>query len=162
VPEERYGGGSVVFQLGRGATGFRGAKDDPLPETDLQAFRAAWHTAARISDGQVGEFVRQTYPRSFHTATVADRDGTHVVLCHAHLPLVAFAADQRPGYVDEFRAPPTWSNVFADAGFTVMSVHVLKSPLSQVDTSDLCPAEWMQIRAWRSTGLGEVLFNFWD
>jgi hypothetical protein len=162
VPEERCNGGIVVFQLGRAATGFRGAKDDPLPETDLKAFRAAWQTAARIADGQVGEFVRQTYPRSFHAATVADRNGTHVVLCHAHLPLVAFAADQRPGYVDEFHDPPVWSNIFADAGFTVMSVHVLNSLLSQVDTSDLRPAEWVQIRAWRATRLGEVLFNSWD
>ncbi len=151
-----------MFQLGRGATGFRGAQDDPLPETDLQAFRAAWHTAARISDGQVGELVRQTYPRSFHTATVAGRNGAHVVLCHAHLPLVAFAADQRPGYVDEFLGPPIWSNIFTDAGFTVMSAHLLNSPLSQVDTSDLSSAEWMQIQAWRATRLGEVLFNSWD
>jgi hypothetical protein len=162
MPQERCSGGTVVFQLSRGATGFRGAKDDPLPETDLQAFRAAWHTAARISYGQVGAFVRQTYPRSFHAATVTGRNGTHVVLCHAHLPLVAFAADQRPGHVDEFQDHPVWSSIFADAGFTVPSAHLLNSPLSQVDTSDLCPAEWMQIRYWRATRLGEVLFNSWD
>ena len=162
APEERCSERIAVFQLGRGATGFRGVKDDPLPETDLQAFRAAWHTAARIADGRVGEFVRQAYPRSFHTATVADRNGTHVVLCHAHLPLVAFATDRRPGYVDGFRVPPIWSNIFTDAGFTVMSVHLLNSPLSQVDTSDRRPAEWKQIRYWRATRLGEVLFNSWD
>ncbi len=152
----------VVFQLGRGATGFRGAKDDPLPEIDLQAFQAAWRTAARISGGQVGEFVRQTYPRSFHMATVAGRNGTCVVLCHAHLALVAFAADQQSGYAGEFHDPPDWSSSFADAGFMVMSVHVLNSPLSQVDTSDLLPAEWVQLRAWRATRLAEVLFNSWD
>ncbi|MFC1418357.1 hypothetical protein [Streptacidiphilus cavernicola] len=153
-----------MFQLARGATGFRGAKDDLLPETDLQAFRAAWYMAARVTGGQVGEFVRQAYPRSFHTATVVERNGTHVVvLCHAYLPLIAFAAaDPRPGYVDEFQDPPVWSNIFTDAGFTVMSAHLLNSPLSQVDTSDLRPAEWMQIRYWRATRLGEVLFNSWD
>jgi hypothetical protein len=152
----------VVFQLGRGATGFRRAKDDPLPETDLQAFRAAWHTAARIAGGQVGEFVRQAYPRSFHTATAVDRNGTHVVLCHAHLPLVAFAAEQRSGNVDEFCDPPVWASVFAEAGFTVMSFQLLNLSLSQVDTSDLGPAEWMQIRHRRASRLGEVIFNSWD
>jgi len=151
-----------VFQLGRGATGFRGAKDDPLPETDLQAFRAAWHTAARLADGQAGDFVRQTYPRSFHTATVAERNGTHVVLCHSHLPLVAFAADQCQGHAVEFRDPPIWANIFTDASLTVMSEHLLNLPLSQVDTSDLGPAEWVQIRAWHATRLGVVLFNSWD
>ncbi|WP_225448507.1 hypothetical protein [Streptacidiphilus sp. P02-A3a] len=151
-----------MVRLGRGATGFRGAKDDPLPEADLQAFRAAWHAAARLADGQAGELVRQAYPRSFHTATVADRNGTHVVLCHAHLPLVAFAADQWRGHTVEFRDPPIWSNIFTDAGFMVMSERLLNSPLSQVDTSDLCSAEWIQIRYWRANRLGEVLFNSWD
>lgn len=152
----------MVFQLYRGATGFRGAKDDPLPETDLRAFRAAWHAAARLADGQTGAFVRQAYPRSFHTATVAERNGTRVVLCHAHLPLVAFAADQWQGHTVEFRDPPIWAHVFTDAGLTVMSEQLLNMPLSQVDTSELGQAEWTQIRAWHATRVGEVLFNSWD
>ena len=151
-----------MFRLDKGATGFRGAKDDPLPETDLQAFRAAWYTGARLAGGKPGELVRRTYSGSFHTATVHHRDGTQVVLCHAHLPLVAFAADQRQGCLDEFLDPPAWSDAFADLGFTVLAPALLNSPLSAADTSGLSRAEWVQIRAWRATGVGEVLFNSWD
>jgi hypothetical protein len=35
-------------------------------------------------EGRVGEVVEQTYPRTFHTATVFKGTGECVILCHAY------------------------------------------------------------------------------
>jgi hypothetical protein len=151
------------FPLPRGATGFLGPKDaGPLPETDPRTFRAALYAAARIAGGTVGEVEEQSRPRSFHVASVLDRAGETVVLCHAHHPWIAFAPERRNWYDEEFLAPPPWAPAFADAGFTVLDRERLTTPLSAVDTSALTRDEWRHIRLYHLTTLGGVLFNAWD
>jgi hypothetical protein len=154
--------GNDGFTLPRGATGFHRPKDGPLPETELKAFRAALHAAARATGGEVGEVEERAYPRTFHTATVVGREGESVVLCHAHHPWVAFAQALRDWFGDDFLAPPPWAHAFADAGFTVLSSERLATPLSDVDTSVLTRGEWREVRLYGVTTLGGVLFNAWD
>ncbi|MFC8918060.1 hypothetical protein ACFT5C_20050 [Streptomyces sp. NPDC057116] len=154
--------GNTAFVLPRGATGYFRPEDGPLPRTDLRAFRAALHVAARVAQGQVEEFEEQAYPRTFHTATVVGRAGENIVLCHAHHPWIAFARTRRDWYGDEFLAPPSWARAFTDSGLVVLSGEQLATPLADVDTSVLGPAEWRQVRLYDITTLGGVLFNSWD
>ncbi|MEU0098409.1 hypothetical protein [Streptomyces sp. NPDC006267] len=153
--------GNTGFTLPRGATGFFLPKDGPLPETDLRPFRAALYAAARIVEGQVGEIENQEYPLTFHTASVVDRTGESVILCHAHHPWIAFAQERRNWYSEEFLPPPPWAATFAEAGFVVLSTEQLATPLSDVDTSVLTKGEWRQIRSYGITTLGGTLFNAW-
>ncbi|MFF7095004.1 hypothetical protein ACFY9A_21805 [Streptomyces rubradiris] len=151
------------FPLPRGATGFLGPVDaGPLPETDLRTFRTALYEAARIAGGTVGEVEERTHPRTFHTASVLDRAGETVVLCHAHHPWIAFAPERRNWYDEEFLAPPPWARAFTDAGLTVLDRERLTTPLSAVDTSALTRDEWRGIRLYHLTTLGGVLFNAFD
>ncbi|MBC3986937.1 hypothetical protein H8N01_31220 [Streptomyces sp. AC536] len=156
-------GEDVSFQIPRGASGFFRPRDGSLPVTDLAAFRTALYAGARVAGGTVGGWERQTYPRTFHTATVTYPHATDecVVLCHAHHPWVAFAREDRNWYTDEFLAPPPWAHVFGDLGFTVLSRAQLTTALSAVDTSVLTRTEWRQVRAYGVTTLGGVLFNAW-
>ncbi|WP_051874467.1 hypothetical protein [Streptomyces exfoliatus] len=159
---EGYGEGGTGFALPRGATGFFVAKDGPLPETDLRAFRGALHAAARAAEGRLGEVEVQEYPRTFHTASIADRTGETAVLCHAHHPWIAFARERRNWYAEGlFLDPPSWASVFAAAGFVVLSGERLATPLSGVDTSAFTRVEWRQVRTYGVTTLGGVLFNAW-
>lgn len=153
---------STVFRIPRGATGFRHAKDGPLPETGLPAFRTALYAAARAAGGKVGELEEQTYPLTFHIAAVVDGARESVVLCHAHHPWIAFAEERRNWYTEEFLAPPPWARAFSDLGFTVLDRARLITPLSEVDTSVLTRAEWRKVRSYGITTLGGVLFNAWD
>ncbi|MDX3496807.1 hypothetical protein ACKI1I_23385 [Streptomyces turgidiscabies] len=155
-------GGNTSFTLPRGATGFFLPKDGPLPDTDVRAFRAALYAAARVVEGQVGEFEGQEYPLTFHTASIVDRTGESVILCHAHHPWIAFAQERRNWYGEEFLPSPSWASVFADAGFVVLSSERLATPLSDVDTSVLAQNEWRQVRYYGITTLGGLLFNAWD
>ncbi|MEU2389635.1 hypothetical protein [Streptomyces sp. NPDC007369] len=165
---DRLDGG---FALPRGATGFSRAQEGPLPVTDMRAFRAALYEAARAAGGQVGEVEEQAYPRTFHTASVvvqgtagrAER-AEHVVLCHAHLPWVAFVRERRDWYADPdgFLAAPPWAGAFAAAGLAVLTGGQLALPLDGVDTSALSRDEWRQVRHHRVTTLGGLLFNAWD
>ncbi|MEU1202602.1 hypothetical protein ABZ446_41175 [Streptomyces sp. NPDC005813] len=152
----------AAFTLPRGATGFFQPKDGPLPETDQRTFRAALYASARAAKGRVGELEDQTYPRTFHTATVVEATGEYVILCHAHHPWIAFAQERRDCYTEEFLAPPPWAHAFADLGFVVLDRVQLTVPLSDVDTSVLTRSEWRVVRLYGITTLGGVLFNAWD
>jgi hypothetical protein len=150
------------FVLPRGATGFFQPKDGPLPEVDQRTFRAAVYEAARAAHGHVGEMEQQTYPRTFHTATVHVGTDECVVLCHAHHPWIAFAQQRREWYTDEFLTPPPWAHTFTDFGFAVLDRALLTAPLADIDTSVLTRGEWRQVRWYDIHGLGGVLFNAWD
>lgn len=154
--------GNTGFTLPRGATGFFAPEDGPLPDTDLRAFRTALFAAARVAGGQVGDIEGQQYPSTFHTASVVDRTGESIILCHAHHPWIAFAQERRNWYSEEFLSPPPWASAFAEAGFVVLSSEQLATPLPHVDTSVLSQNEWRQIRLYGITTLGGTLFNAWD
>lgn len=152
----------AAFTLPRGTTGFFQPKDGPLPETDQRTFRAALYAAARAAKGHVGEIEEQTYPRTFHTATVIEGTGEFVILCHAYHPWIAFAQERRDWYTEEFLAPPPWAHTFADLGFVVLDRAQLTLSLSDIDTSVLTQGEWREVRFYGITTLGGVLFNAWD
>jgi len=115
-----------------------------------------------MTSGQPGELDEQRYPATFHTATIIDRHGLHVILCHAHYPLLAFVSGRRDWYTTEFVDPPVWPGGYVAAGFTTLSAAVLLSPLGDVDTSLLSAEEWRQIRHWQPPTVGAALFNKWD
>lgn len=152
----------AAFRLPRGATGFFQPKNGPLPETDQRTFRAALYAAARAAKGHVGEVEEQTYPRTFHTATVIEGTGEHVILCHAYHPWIAFAQERRDWYTEAFLAPPPWAHAFTDPGFVVLDRAQLSLPLSDIDTAALTQGEWREVRFHGITTLGGVLFNAWD
>ncbi|MFH8366717.1 hypothetical protein [Streptomyces sp. NPDC018031] len=148
--------------LPAGATGFLRPGSGTPPETDPRAFRGALYAAARAAGGRVGEVVEREYPRTFHLATVVHGGAESVVLCHAHHPWVAFAAERREWYRDEFLPAPPWSGPFAAAGFAVLGAERLTVDLAGLDTSVLSPQERRQIRLYRTDTLGGALFNCWD
>ncbi|WP_037915315.1 hypothetical protein [Actinacidiphila yeochonensis] len=150
------------FTVPRGATGFFRPRDGPLPETGLPTLRSALYAAARAARGTVGALEPRAYPRTFHTATVVDGTGEHVVLCHAHHPWIAFARERLDWYTEEFLAPPPWARAFAGFGFVVLDRARLTAPLTEADTSDLARVEWSEIRHHGVTQLGGVLFTTWD
>ncbi|MEV0241652.1 hypothetical protein AB0I06_17215 [Streptomyces sp. NPDC050674] len=151
-----------AFTLPRGATGFFRPEDGPLPTTDRRTFRAALYAAARAAQGHVGEMEEQAYPRTFHTTTVLEGRGECIVLCHAHLPWIAFAPERRDWYAEEFLTPPPWARTFVDFGFAVLDRARLTLPLTDIDTTVLTQGEWREIRLYGITTLGGVLFNAWD
>ncbi|WP_240667669.1 hypothetical protein [Streptomyces luteoverticillatus] len=152
----------IGFTLPRGATGFFQPEDGLLPKTDLRAFRAALHTAARIAGGEVGKVEERAYPRTFHTAEVVQSAGVSIVLCHAHFPWIAFAQSRGDWHEEEFLVPPSWASSFTALGFMVLGSEKLATPLSRIDTSLLTQGEWRQVRYHGVTTLGGVLFNAWD
>ncbi|MCC3772058.1 hypothetical protein, partial [Streptomyces sp. UNOC14_S4] len=113
--------GNTGVTLPRGATGFYDRKDGPPPGVGLREIRTALHAAARAAKGRAGELREQGPGHSYHTATITDRTGEHVVLCHGSLPWVAFVRERRYVYTDEFVPPPPWARAFTAAGFTVLT-----------------------------------------
>ncbi|PSJ27805.1 hypothetical protein B7P34_15785 [Streptosporangium nondiastaticum] len=158
------GGRSTLIRLTRGATGFRGPHEAPLPRTEAALFRAACFTAAMEARGRAGEVVPGEV-QTFRRATLSDGYGrVFTALGHVHLPLVAFTTDAvREGEpVPGFADPPLWAQVFETAGLRVMGVKELMTPLEECDVSELSPAELTEIRYWKPACLGDVLFNWWD
>lgn len=153
----------VTFRIPRGVTGFYNAKAAPLPCVDLKRLHGAWHFAARLAGGRTGEFIEQSYPEVFHTATIEGEQAPYAaILCHAHFPVVAFVSHRTTWYETEFVDPPTWAHAYSDYGFETLSADFLLSAPEAVDLSQLSASERGQIRSWKPPTLGAILFNRWD
>jgi hypothetical protein len=152
----------TAFAIPPGATGFHGSSTAPLPLVDLKLVRAAWRSAAWLTEGRAGELDEQRYPATFHTATIVHRDGQHVMLCHVHYPFLAFVSAFSDWYATEFIDPPGLADQYVHAGFTTLAAAVLLSPLTEVETSAISADEWRQIRYWQPPTVGAALFNRWD
>ncbi len=151
------------MRLSYGATCFWTHAAGPLPETDVTAFHRACFAAARQADGRVADRTSTTATPNFHTATIICPHGEFAVLCHAHLPLTAFAAPLQDGQTQlTFTDPPAWAYIFEQATLRVLTLAELTTPVEQVDMTDLAEVEHEQIRSWNPTNAGEVLFNWWD
>ncbi|WP_157875840.1 hypothetical protein [Peterkaempfera griseoplana] len=96
--------------------------------------------------------------------TISDDSGSYTVLCHAHLPVVAFTGTPpMPGLpVRDFMDVPLNTGGFEAEGLRVLSADELGTPVARLDLGDLARAERVQIRHWRPQVLGDLLFNWWD
>jgi hypothetical protein len=101
---------------------------------------------------------------NFHTALITTPDSQSTVLCHEVLPVVAFAANppQAGASLTVFTPPPAWAGGFELGGFRLLDVEELSLPLASADTSELAEAELEQVRYWRPSTVGELMFNWWD
>ncbi|MFI6009132.1 hypothetical protein ACIBAG_09905 [Streptomyces sp. NPDC051243] len=153
-----------MIRVARGATGFRGPGDDPLPHVDVVLFKTACHAAARSIRATVGEVTPAGVTPNFHTALITGPGVRSAVLCHAVLPVVAFAASPPPAGapVADFTSPPAWAAAFEPSGLRLLDVAELSMPLARADTSELAEAELEQALYWRPDTVGELMFNWWD
>ncbi|UPZ28471.1 hypothetical protein MUK60_11960 [Streptomyces sp. LRE541] len=153
-----------MIRVVRGATGFWGQGDDPLPLVDVGAFKTACHAVARSIRATVGEVTPAGVTPSFHTVLITAPGIGSTVLCHEVLPVVAFAASrpQAGAPLADFTSPPAWADAFELGGFRLLDVEELSMPLAAADTSELAEAELEQVRYWRPSTVGELMFNWWD
>jgi hypothetical protein len=61
-----------------------------------------------------------------------------------------------------FACTPAWADAFERGGFRLLDVEELSTPLATADTSELTEAELEQVRYWRPSTVGELMFNWWD
>ncbi|MER6473230.1 hypothetical protein [Streptomyces collinus] len=72
------------------------------------------------------------------------------------------AIPPRAGAPPTFTSPPAWADAFEPGGFRLLNVEELSTPLTAADTSELAEAELEQVRYWRPSTIGELMFNWWD
>ncbi|MFD3620269.1 hypothetical protein ACFWWT_34530 [Streptomyces sp. NPDC058676] len=157
------GPGEAPIRPARGATGFRDRRDGPLPATDPKLFRAACFEAARGVRGRA-DVLTIPGPSTFEAATITGRGEPCTVVCHTHLPLVAFTdTPPEPGRpLSRFVDPPPWADAFGAVGLRALRVTELSTPMSTVDVEELSAGELEQVRYWRPDALSDLLFNWWD
>lgn len=153
-----------MIRVARGATGFWGHGDSPLPRADVVAFRTACHAAARSIGGTVGEVTPAGATPSFHTALITTSSGRATVLCHEVLPVVAFVTSppQAGTPLPDFTPLPAWAAAFEMGGFRLLDLDELTMSLASADTSELAEEELEQAGYWRPSTVGELMFNWWD
>ncbi|WP_053750255.1 hypothetical protein [Streptomyces sp. MMG1533] len=129
----------------------------------MKLFRAACFEAARAVGGRV-DILRIPGPSTFEAVTITGRGESRTVLCHAHLPLVAFTdTPPEPGRpLSRFVDPPSWADGFGAVGLRALRAGELSTPMSRVDVGELAAAELEQARYWQPDALSDLLFNWWD
>lgn len=149
------------MKLPPGSTGF---VPSPGASTDLRAFTAACHHAARAIDATVTGVTPAGVTPTFHTVGVADARHHIAVLRHTTVPFIAFARRYADGEVElTYVDHPNLAAALADlTDARPLTAAQLDTSLSQVDLSALSRHEHHQINYWKPTTVGELLFNFWD
>lgn len=153
-----------MFRLERGSTGFRDARGRALTRVEPTLFRAVCFAAAREAGGRLSEVAPATR-RTFHSATVTEEHGRRLtVLCHAHLPLIAFTEGPVPpgDPVPGFAPVPVWSDPFRTAGFRLLEADELATPMTRADVTALASTELAEIGYHQPERAGDALFNWWD
>jgi hypothetical protein len=150
----------------RGITGFRDVGDEPLPASDLGAFRTHCFTAARLLSGRVSriEFPSSHTSNNFASSVLELRDGLVAVVLNAHFPVIGFAEPLREGGMRlRFVDVPELAEVFRGFGvYSVVEASDFERSVHDEDSSRLTPAELKQIRYWKPSRVGDLVFNFWD
>ncbi|MGW6732341.1 hypothetical protein [Streptomyces sp. NPDC055013] len=135
-----------------------------MPQVDVGAFKTACHAVARSIRATVGDVTLAGVTPSFHTVLITAPGIRSTVLCHELLLVVAFVASppQAGAPLADFISPPAWADAFERGGFRPLDVGELGMPLASADTSELAEAELEQVRYWRPSTVGELMFNWWD
>jgi hypothetical protein len=140
--------------------------DAPLPTSDVAAFRAHCFTAARLLSGHVSRIEPPSGPtgQNFVSLVLELPEGRVAVLLNAHYPVVGFAEppgenERRLRFVDIPRLAEVFGNL---GGYRVLEASDLEGSATDVDGSRLGPAELEQIRYWKPTRIGDLIFNYWD
>ncbi|SIN44807.1 hypothetical protein [Micromonospora cremea] len=144
-----------------GTTGFNPRSSH---QADSARFTATCHHAARAIGATVTGVTPAGVTPNFHTIDITQAQHHIAVLRHTTLPFIAFARPHANGdvtitFVDHPDLAAAITNL---TDVQVLTVNQLQTPLSQVDLSNLHPGEHDQIRYWKPTTAGELLFNFWD
>lgn len=152
--------------LRRGITGFRHVDDEPLPETDRQAFHRHCHEVARRVKGRVvaGVSPLKEVEHNFAYRVIATPSGQVAVLLNAHYPIIAFAAPLLAGdMVHRFMDCSALAEAFRSVEvYEVMGSADLEAPADPHALRELLPVELEQVEYWRPRRVGDLIFNFWD
>ncbi|TDC80426.1 hypothetical protein [Streptomyces hainanensis] len=132
--------------------------------TDPRPLRTAQHEVARAATVTVSDVVEAGLHQTYHSVTVSSCAAREVtVLCHRHLPWVAFADPGRhQAFTPWFVQPPPWAEHFTWCGFTVLDLGFLLAPVAGADLSALGRVEREQVGYGKPRVIGEIAFNRWD
>lgn len=152
------------MKLPRGITGVRAHQDPPLPQSDFSRFKSDCYEIARSIGARVSDVALPQGTTNFGYAILAFDDQRIAVLLNAHYPFIAFAQrfdpDKEPfAFVNHAALAPAF---MALGAYTVLFPEELESPVSDEACKELSPAEQRQVKYWRPSCLGQVIFNFWD
>ncbi|QDT39881.1 hypothetical protein [Stratiformator vulcanicus] len=129
-------------------------------------FRAHCFTAARMIGGNVVNFDDDPpYYQSFIYEVISTPSGSVKILLNLAGQCLAFAKYPHVEFtvLHEFIDHDRLADAFKVLGtYRVLTPSDLLTPLSACDLNELALIELKDIRYWKPTCLGELLFNYWD
>jgi hypothetical protein len=128
----------------------------------LKDFRTHCHEAARQAGGKV-ERVVDPFPANYSMAVIGFSDVSIAVLLNKLYPILGFAKPPTDGQIDfEYINSPLADFFKTQGTYNVAGAEELNRPLLRELCKDLTPNELKQVRYFRPTSVGAVVFNYWD
>ena len=147
------------MQLPAGATGFFGAGTFREP-ISRKEFLQLVHRLVRESRCTVGETDTTLCGKNFYAAQIVRNSGTEILLMNAYTGHLA-CSDRWEAQPLRFTAPSAMLAALLPAD-QLLSPALLGQSIDGVMLDALTPAEQEQLRYWKPSTIGEILFNFWD
>ncbi|NND04684.1 MAG: hypothetical protein HKN91_18060 [Acidimicrobiia bacterium] len=143
--------------------GIRDRAQPLLPVADRKLFRVAIFAAARQVDAIVGEEPeRSPFHNYVATEVTPQRGRSLLVLKNDYLPIVAFSL--KSSDLPEFVAWPQSGAALieVDPSLRVCEPDELNRRPTDRDLAQLGDAERQEVKYWKPTTIGEIIFNWWD
>ena len=151
----------------KGIVGFwLSGEEAPRCEVEFRDFMRLCFSVARDVNGEVVGSSEESTASNYHFCQIRGRGVEFNLLCNAYYPYVAVCElfNERP-----FGRSPTFigneeieRSIQNYGGFEVLSATELEQDILQEEIDALSDAEKSQLKYWRATKIGEIIFNYFD
>lgn len=142
-----------------GITGFGDKTDPPLFPLAPSAFRTLCYTIARLHGGTVDSFDTDLSGKNFYWAQLQIQGVSFFLLENGYHPWLAFTEKVEWGQISFSDFP--YGLPFTEPSVRLLTKRELQQPW-QNHIAKLGESEITQIRYWKPTTVGEIIFHFWD
>ena len=153
-----------MFSLKYGITGFYNRTGTKPPEVDLRIFTEKCYIAARELGGKVLKPTDRNNHAimnfSYKTLSVYGKD--ICILINNHYPIISYAIPPvNIGNIDFYECEIITKWFDDNSEYYYPGLAILHNPPERF-LNELNSAEIEQIKYWKPTNLGDIIFNFWD
>lgn len=142
----------------KGISGFFDS-DKQLPVQDIKLLKQVSYEIACAHHGQWLSMDASLNGKNFYSAKLLLAHKQCYLLMNAYYPLFAFAASIEQGqvaFMDQPAVASDWSYPYP----LLCAAELLAPYAGSIDA--LAEVELAQIRYWKPTSIGDILYNFWD
>lgn len=153
------------MKLKKGITGFwHTVEDEPVPSVDVKHIKLAILSIENAGVYKVTAFKEPDYSNNYYRISLADKlkNDELDILVNAHHPYYCGVTFNSSWMALKFIDLPSDIRKCLDNDFNYLTPKELNLKPNREDLVELSKAELQEVEFWKSTTIGEIIFNGYD